>query len=272
VFTADTTIFAQWSQLEDGARPPFTITFDPQGGDWNSPTRQTDANGRFFQQIGTPRKEGYNFDGWWTAPQDDNADNSGVRITTGNNGYVFTADSTIFARWIAGNVFTITLDPRGGDLGERFPGQLGTIRTDATARITPHGSIPTPIREGYTLIGWFSEPETGGIQINPPNSFTTFTADRTIYARWREGLFYNIRINLNGGDIPGMPTYMTETRADGRFFGLGNAVPVRDGYEFAGWYNDFIFGEQVFFGEGGTVFLRDTEVYARWNRVNTSAS
>ena len=71
--------------------PPYTITFNPNGGNLNaSTTALTDLNGRLMS-LPTPARTGYSFDGWF---------NGSERITTAT---VFTANTTIMAQWSTGS-------------------------------------------------------------------------------------------------------------------------------------------------------------------------
>ena len=72
-----------------GTTPPepeeFTITFDAAGG--TTPASQTTVDGK-LTSLPTSTRDGYDFLGWYTA--------GGDRVTTGT---VFTADTTLYARW-----------------------------------------------------------------------------------------------------------------------------------------------------------------------------
>jgi uncharacterized repeat protein (TIGR02543 family) len=84
--------------------PPFTITFNPNGGTV-TPTRDLTGTNDTLSSLPTPTRSGYRFDGWFTAAS------GGTQVTAS---YVFTADSTIYARWTytGGGVSSIpTLNP-----------------------------------------------------------------------------------------------------------------------------------------------------------------
>ena len=67
--------------------------------------------------------------------------------------------------------FKVTFDPNDGS----------TTTTDSTVNGNNKLNVlPKPEREGYTLVGWFTQPE-GGEQVTTD---TVFTQDTTIYARW----------------------------------------------------------------------------------------
>ena len=75
------------------------------------------------------------------------------------------------------------------DANEGYVSTLSNL-TD-NGRIT---TLPTPIRPGYTFLGWFTSP-TGGTQVTTD---TVFTQDTTIYAHWQK--------NSSGGSSGGYPS------------------------------------------------------------------
>ena len=128
VFTQDTTVYAHWDEGSGPdnpddpnnpdnptgpTSPPFTITFNPNGGNLNANTTAlTDLNGRLMA-LPTPARTGYSFDGWF---------NGNERVTTAT---VFTANTTINAQWSTGsggsgsgsgdiNVYAITVSNTTG--------------------------------------------------------------------------------------------------------------------------------------------------------------
>ena len=71
---------------------------------------------------------------------------------------------------------TIILNANGGEL----PGEL-SISTITGVAI---GTLPTPTRDGYTFLGWFTAAD-GGEQVTAD---TVVTGDMTLYAQWEEEL------------------------------------------------------------------------------------
>ena len=92
VFDADAvTLYAHWTQdITPPASQTYTITFDAEGGVLpGAATAETDENGR-LAALPTPAREGYTFQGWYTAQE------GGVQADVST---VFTADATLYARW-----------------------------------------------------------------------------------------------------------------------------------------------------------------------------
>ena len=68
----------------------YTITFDPNGGSVTPTSVQTGTDGK-LASLPTPTRSGsYSFDGWFTASS------GGLLLTTN---YVFTSNTTVYARW-----------------------------------------------------------------------------------------------------------------------------------------------------------------------------
>ena len=94
VYTADTTLTAHWKSAGGSDGPssaPYTITFNPNGGNLETAaTALTDLQGRLMS-IPTPRRTGYSFDGWYNGTE---------RVTTAT---VFTKNTEVVARWTTGS-------------------------------------------------------------------------------------------------------------------------------------------------------------------------
>jgi uncharacterized repeat protein (TIGR02543 family) len=129
----------------------------------------------------------------------------------------------------------------------------------------PIGELPTPTRDGYKFLGWFTS-QDGGVAVTPE---TVVTADMTIYARWKmdsitpdqvEGLYaaYLFDGNLNdsyvhGHDLSGQS---------------GNFVADRNGDADSAQYFD---------GNGKTVTTADCRVeseftFAFWCKTSVTMS
>ncbi len=88
VFTSDTTVYAHWTKT---TTPPvtYTVTFDPNSGTVTPATVTTDKDGK-LTTLPIPTRDGYTFDGWYTAATDGTI----VNIDT-----IYTADTTLYAHW-----------------------------------------------------------------------------------------------------------------------------------------------------------------------------
>ena len=185
--------------------------------------------------LPTITREGYDLAGWYDAAE------GGNEITLDK---VYTADTTIYARWSLANVVTFDLNydgqPETKDTAPAYGGKLSTL--------------PTPVRDNYDFLGWFTEAEDG----EAVKLADVYTADTTIYARWAEGKV--VSFSLNYDDATGTVDSLTTT--NGKLAKLP-ADPIREGYDFGGWYT-------VDTATGGSKLYTSTNItanvtyYARW--------
>ena len=117
--------------------------------------------------------------------------------------------------------------------------------------------LPTPTKENFTFVGWFTEND---------EAFTgkDITSDVTVYAKWSGT--YNVTFNANGGKF----TDNSETKSievDSETIAAIDEEPTRDGYKFCGWFTDSSCVTEF----TGTVY-ENTTVYARWQTTPTIVS
>ena len=90
LFYASVTLKAQWTKLSDTPKT-FTITLDANGGTLSgAATVTTNAEGKLDSLPAAPTREGYSFEGWFTAAS------GGKKVDLQST---FEKDSTIYAHW-----------------------------------------------------------------------------------------------------------------------------------------------------------------------------
>ena len=137
---------------ETGSNKVYKVTFLV-----NDVTTVAYANGGKIT-IAAPVLDGYAFAGWYTSQT------GGERVTT-----IDADDTTLYAQFTH-NARTITFDPNGGTV------DTTTATTDANGKLT---TIPTPTRQNYNFLGWFTE---DGKMVTTDTIFTEHT---TVYAHWQ---------------------------------------------------------------------------------------
>ena len=125
--------------------------------------------------------------------------------------------------------------------------------TDADGRLM---SFPTPERDGYTFVGWYSSTDYN-FQITANRSFDGNT---TLYARWTPTI-YVINYGLNGGYTNYLNNLVTTYTIESATFTL--AKPDKTGYIFLGWTgtNGELPQTSVTIAKGST---GDRDYHANW--------
>jgi uncharacterized repeat protein (TIGR02543 family) len=158
------TIYAHWTTVQPQT---VTVTYNPAGGSV-SPGSEAKTLGSAYGTLPTPSRNGYVFDGWFTATS------AGTKVsptTTVTN----SSDHTLYAHWTTdpSQNATVTFYSRGG----QGVVQMGTIPLG-----TALGTLPSTTRSGYIFDGWFTL-SVGG---RPINSTEIVTRNVIFYAHWIE--------------------------------------------------------------------------------------
>ena len=165
----------------------YAVTYDWQGGAGSTPRisdTYTVGTGDMILPTASSAsysRDGYIFSGWSTSIGDSLV--SGFRPT---------ADDVLYAVWIDGN-YTLSYDPKGGTLGSG----VGTVSRGGSV------TLPTPVRDNFTFIGWFSA-ATGGTKLGDGGGSFTPSASSTLHSRW-------VQDSLYGVDLATLETAITYT-------------------------------------------------------------
>lgn len=206
--TGDRTYTANWQVIE------YTVTLDASGGDPLDPITYTVETPVI---LPTPTSTGYTFLGWTgegeTTPQ------LTVVLPKGTTG-----DKIYFANWEV-NIYAITLDTSGGNA-------LDAISYAVTSSPI---TLPTPVRTGYTFLGWTGE----GI-VNPQTEViipTGSTGNRTYTANWEATVYTIMLKNLPNGNETIPYTVEQEVKLP---------YPEKGGYFFEGWSGTGMTGQEYY--------------------------
>ncbi len=166
--TEDTKLYALWRGNK------YTVNLDADGGDCISSI--TVQNGRPYYDLPAPTRDGYTFDGWYTSAND------GKKITTSTT-VDLTADQTLYARWTAD--FVQNEEPTQPErYTVYFDANEGSVSTShkTVTQGEKYGSLPTPVWQGYTFDGWYTDIYTG-YRVWPSDT-VDLNGDQTLYAQW----------------------------------------------------------------------------------------
>ena len=192
----------------------YTITLDVSGGDPLDPITYTVETPVI---LPTPTSTGYTFLGWTgegeTTPQPT------VVLPKGTTG-----DKMYFANWEV-NIYAITLDTSGGNA-------LEAISYAVTSSLI---TLPTPVRTGFTFLGWTGE----GITTPQPEVIipTGSTGNRTYTANWEATVYTIMLKNLPNGNETIPYTVEQEVKLP---------YPEKGGYLFEGWSGTGMTGQEYY--------------------------
>ncbi len=241
--TADTTLYAKWTVNE------YKVDFDLNGAPGTAPDPITVTyDGTYPALPAAPAWTDHDFAGWFTAQAGGTEVKEGTPVTQA-------ADHTLYAHWADSNYLTVTFDATGGAVD---PPSVKVPKGGT------YGALPVPARTGYAFVGWYTEAE-GGTEITAGMKVAS-TAGHTLYAHWAPGFI--VTFNANGGTLTGRTSFTT---------GPNNALLempsldkiTREKYVFTGWFTAPSGGVEVTYG---SVFSRDTTVYAHWRAENAAVN
>lgn len=218
----------------------FDVTFDLNYDGAPEATVQKVEDGQTATEPSVPTREGYVFKGWYTE-------------ATGGDKYDFsqsvTADTTLYAHWAKTYTVSYHLDDGKGAEGADYTEKTVEENTEITL-------AAAPTKDGYTFTGW-----SDGTNTYQPGATLTVNGDITLTAQWRKNssggtTYYTLHYESNGGT-----QYKDERHRRNTVVNL-DKVPVREGYQFTGWYGDKDLTEQV----TSVKMTGDKTVYAGWHK------
>ncbi len=241
-FTADVTLFAQWSAIPSS----FTVIFDGNGSTGGSTPNQVASSLTALTNNGFTRT-GYAFVDWNTQ-----ATGGGITYVNGAN-YDFNANITLYARWQVNALLssTLTFNSNGGS---------GAISSQVSA-VTAAISTNAFTRSGFTFVGWNTQANGGGINYSDGANYD-FAADLILYASWQADsvVTHTITFNANGGGGT-MPNQVSAVSA-----AISANSFTRSGFNFVGWISTPTGGTHY---NAGSIYPFTTGItlYAEWSAI-----
>lgn len=203
----------------------LVITFEPNNGD-NMQVDWKKEGVLLIAPTSEPTKEGYTFEGWY---YDNNGVNTKWNFETDKARYTM----TLTAQWEA-NTYTVTVENDGNGTASAAP---------ASAKMGEEVSLTATPKSGYHFKRWEVVPDKVEIE---NNKFTMPADDVTVKAIFERNAssggsggggggttYYTLTFETNGGD-----SIQAIRAARGKTLDLSAYTPMRDGYDFGGWYAD----------------------------------
>ena len=214
--TAPTTLYAGWQR---NAIAEYTVTFRPNNGSINTFAQVTE--GSLIPLPTTPTKDGYTFIGWYV----DNECKTPWNFDTDK----IYSNMTLYGGW---EVYVPPVPPDCNITFKPNNGEPDTTIVVLTGEFIPRPT--TPIKAGYTFIGWYTDEActtAWNFEVNKVEDHTV------LYGGWEvehiiEKVSYTITFKPNNGGADS-----TATVEEGTLIPRP-PLPTRDGYAFIGWYTD----------------------------------
>jgi uncharacterized repeat protein (TIGR02543 family)/prepilin-type N-terminal cleavage/methylation domain-containing protein len=212
----DFTVIANWVPNQ------YYVTFYGNGGTPNETTKSIYYGDPYSSVMTDPNRPGYQFDGWYTT-----AAGPGEKVLPSDT-YSLFGNQNLYARW-SNNKYSVTFHSNGGDT----PNQTRTVTYGKTYGEAEGGFANNPSRTGYIFVGWYTA-QSGGVQIRSDDLVTT-AGNHILYAQWT-GNTYTVTFHSNGGSTPNRTRNVTFGSTYGNNPEGFPTDPVRNNYDFTGWY------------------------------------
>ena len=222
--------------------PMQTFNYNLNGGDSCAVMTLTLPVGATYEGAVQAVWAGHVFRGWWTETTGGTRYQNGKSEVPDNGGEPI----ELYAHWSAAQVVQFN----AGEGATCDPASV-TLSQGET-----YWHFPTPTKDGYKFLGWFTA-EEGGSRVKNGDSPVTYEASRELFAHWQA--LKVVTLNAMGGTC----SQESITRPVGDvYWGLPSA-PTKQDCKFLGWYTAETGGTRV--RNGDTVNADDpTTLYAQW--------
>ena len=198
----------------------------------------------------TTTRTGYTFKCWSLAGE-----------TSDVTGQAVAGETNLYAQWTP-NKYTVTFDVNGGNA---LPKDQATKKVSFGSK---YGNLPTPTRDGYTFLGWFTEKD-GGQQIGVDTKTVRIARDHTLYAHWQANAL-TIYYYGNGGKLDNGKEQTTSSTETDKKITIKRNRFTKTGYTFVGWTKvkdgdtiDFYGGQEHAFS-ASEITNGKVELWAKW--------
>ncbi|MBN1758315.1 MAG: InlB B-repeat-containing protein [Chitinispirillaceae bacterium] len=217
----------------------------------------SEALATLLENNGNLTRRGYTFGGW-----NQTTDGSGDTLDSEIGFASQTENVTLYAEWIPNPSHTLQFDANGATWEDTTETEL-SYRSGELITIPGTGEILS--NEGYTFIGWNTEPDGSGTTYGQNDLLEMGDRDITLYAQWTSNPTVTVIYDANNADGGEVPVDAKHYREGDVVTVAGNSgALVREGYSFIGW---------TAAAEGGTGYSpgatfvmagENITLYARW--------
>ena len=232
----------------------YTVTYYANGGSGAPYGQMKKHFSKLTLSSVRPTRSGYEFLGWGVA--------ASATTPTYQPGDVYTRNGELklYAIWgtPATSSYTVSYNANGGS---------GAPSSQTkTYGVSLALSSVTPIRSGYTFLGWGTSSSSTTATYQPGGTYTD-NASITLYAIWGgsgvSSTTYTVRYSANGGGSAPTP----QTKTHGVPLTLSTEVLSRTDYIFLGWSESSTATSPTYYA--GDTYSRDNDIllYAVWRKI-----
>ena len=140
--------------------------------------------------------------------------------------YENSGDPNWYCAWVP--YYVLSYDANGGTGAPSAEAAVSSEDTQGNRTKIVSSTIPT--RDGYTFIGWNTQPGGGGTSKSAGDNIV-LTSDVVLYAQWAQN--FTLAYNLDGGEAD--PACDGGTKYVGQHFNVCSSTPTRLSSSFNGW-------------------------------------
>ena len=156
----------------------YEVSYDPNQGNWSGNGQPTKVNLTYDQTYGqdskfpaAPTRDGYTFQGWWTAAD-------GGKQVTAETVMETAAAHTLYAHW-SSNQYKLIFDYKD-EAGTTVP-----VGVTFDANYPAVSAYPTqPVRTGFSFVGWYNAANEPIDLYELPNKKYTTVGNERFFAHW----------------------------------------------------------------------------------------
>lgn len=238
----------------------YTVTFHMNNETTDIYQDASYSENSLITKPNDPTREGYVFENWYTEASCEN-------LWDFSSGTV-TSDLVLYAKWTEAEIvpdveYEITFELDGG----AFEDGISNPAIAINGIIENVSSYENPTKDNNYFEGWYDDSDFNDDDFEGSivNLSKTFTENTKLYAKWEvipEPADCNITFELNDGEFT--------TTVDNPVFAENGEIenyydyekPVKDGYDFGGWYKNEDFSGSAIDLSGS--FGVDLTLYAKW--------